>query len=148
MDPADQPQESSPEESQNQQPEVTQKPAQAFVSPRPKRSYKKLLLIVAVVLLIGATAFIFWTLGRHSSKTSNNITSRTTNNTPATKASSTANTAANLPGVQLDPNKNYGNKYADGLLPVGDGKYVTDAAKQGYVYVCHANFVPAGQAGA
>jgi len=39
-------------------------------------------------------------------------------------------------GPQLDTTKNYGNKYANNLLPVGDGKYVTDAPKQGYVYAC------------
>jgi hypothetical protein len=48
----------------------------------------------------------------------------------------------------LDPNKNYGNKYADGLLPEGDSKYITSTAKKGYVYVCQANFVPSSQAGA
>ena len=31
----------------------------------------------------------------------------------------------------LDPTKNYGNEYADGILPVGDGKYVTDGAQAG-----------------
>lgn len=29
-------------------------------------------------------------------------------------------------------------KYADGTVPLGDGKYVTDAPKKGYVYLCHA----------
>jgi len=51
-------------------------------------------------------------------------------------------------GLVLDTTKNYGNKYKNGVLPVGDSKYVTDAAKKGYVYECSANFVPAGQAGA
>jgi hypothetical protein len=32
--------------------------------------------------------------------------------------------------------KNYGNKYANGLLPVGDGKYETSGPKLGYVYAC------------
>ena len=45
----------------------------------------------------------------------------------------------------LDPTKDYGNEYADGILPVGDGKYVTDAPKQGSVYVCR---VPSGGGGA
>jgi prepilin-type N-terminal cleavage/methylation domain-containing protein len=31
------------------------------------------------------------------------------------------------------------NKYADGILPLGDGKYVTSAPKKGYVYLCNAN---------
>ncbi len=51
-------------------------------------------------------------------------------------------------GLKLDPAKNYGDKYANGLLPVGDSKYTTSGAKKGYVYMCNANFVPAGQAGA
>jgi hypothetical protein len=50
--------------------------------------------------------------------------------------------------LSLDPAKNYGDKYADGILPVGDNKYVTDAAKKGSIYMCRANFVPASQAGA
>lgn len=41
-------------------------------------------------------------------------------------------------GVQLDPSKNYGNKYTSGLLPVGDNKMVTDAAKTGNIYACSA----------
>lgn len=30
------------------------------------------------------------------------------------------------------------NKYADGNVPLGDYKYVTDAPKKGYMYLCHA----------
>ncbi len=48
----------------------------------------------------------------------------------------------------LDPTKNYGNKYQNGILPVGDNKYSTTSAKKGSVYLCRANFVPASQAGA
>lgn len=38
--------------------------------------------------------------------------------------------------LQLDPKKSYGNRYAAGLLPVGDGKYSTATAAKGTVYVC------------
>ena len=31
------------------------------------------------------------------------------------------------------------DKYADGNLPLGDKKYVTDTPTKGYVYLCHAN---------
>lgn len=55
---------------------------------------------------------------------------------------------AKTEGLQVNATKNYGNKYANGILPVGDNKYVTAGPKGGYVYLCHANFVPAGQAGA
>jgi hypothetical protein len=34
--------------------------------------------------------------------------------------------------------KQYGDKYANGILPVGDGKYVTSAPQVGYIYTCTA----------
>ena len=36
----------------------------------------------------------------------------------------------------LDPTHDYGDRYADGILPVGDGKAVTDGPSKGYVYLC------------
>lgn len=48
----------------------------------------------------------------------------------------TKSSAPKVQGLQLDTGKSYGNKYADGVLPVGDGKYTTSAPKQGYVYAC------------
>ncbi len=65
---------------------------------------------------------------------------------PASPAATPTPTAVS--GVVLDPAKSYGDKYANGLLPVGDNKYVTAGAKKGSVYLCQANFVPSGQAGA
>ena len=39
----------------------------------------------------------------------------------------------------VDPLAGLGsNKYASGVLPLGDYKYVTDAPKKGYVYLCRA----------
>jgi hypothetical protein len=38
--------------------------------------------------------------------------------------------------VVLDPDEEFGDDYADGVLPVGDGKYRTDRAAKGYVYAC------------
>lgn len=35
------------------------------------------------------------------------------------------------------------NKYSDGNVPLGDGKYVTSGPKKGYVYLCHVP--PTGQ---
>jgi hypothetical protein len=55
---------------------------------------------------------------------------------PAPAAAATTPPASKVQGLQLDAKKNYGNKYSSGILPVGDNKYVTDEAKQGYVYVC------------
>jgi YHYH protein len=37
----------------------------------------------------------------------------------------------------LDRSHDYGNKYSDGILPVGDGKVVLDGPKQGYIYLCN-----------
>ena len=45
----------------------------------------------------------------------------------------------------LDTSKNYGNKYANGILPVGDSKYVTDTPTVGSIYLCRA---PGGGGGA
>lgn len=39
-------------------------------------------------------------------------------------------------GLVLDAKKNYGNKYANGMLPVGDSHYTTDKPKAGYIYAC------------
>jgi hypothetical protein len=38
--------------------------------------------------------------------------------------------------LTLDPGHDYGDKYSNGLLPVGDGRYRTSGARKGYVYVC------------
>jgi hypothetical protein len=38
--------------------------------------------------------------------------------------------------LTLDPGKNYGDIFKDGVVPVGDGKYKTDVAKQGYFDAC------------
>jgi hypothetical protein len=38
--------------------------------------------------------------------------------------------------LTLDSTVDYGNLYADSLLPVGDNKYVLDEARKGFVYVC------------
>lgn len=59
-----------------------------------------------------------------------------TKNTSTPASTKSTQPAAEVQGVQLATAKNYGNKYANGILPVGDGKYVTDGAKAGYVYVC------------
>lgn len=51
-------------------------------------------------------------------------------------------------GLMLDLSKRYGDKYQNGILPVGDKKYSTTGAKKGSIYLCRTNFVPEGQAGA
>src|SRR5204863_4875154 len=62
----------------------------------------------------------------------------------ATTTSKGAAPSGRVTDLKLDPEHDYGNKYANGILPVGDSKYVTDAPKKGSVYLCRT---PQGQAG-
>ena len=62
----------------------------------------------------------------------------------ATTTSKAGADSGRVTDLKLDPAHHYGNKYANGVLPVGDGNYVTDATKKGSVYLCRA---PQGQAG-
>lgn len=50
-----------------------------------------------------------------------------------------------LPAVVLDPDGGYGDRYADGILPVGDEKWTLTDPAVGTVYLCR---VPDEQAGA
>jgi hypothetical protein len=96
------------------------------------------LCVVVLALVVGA----FWLLGKQSATPKQSASTTKTTTTTSTQ------TTPPVSGLQLGTKKNYGNKYANGLLPVGDSKYATDAAKKGYIYMCNAKFVPAGQAGA
>jgi hypothetical protein len=92
-------------------------------------SSRKWFKILLLVLVIGVAAGAGWWFGTHNNKTVEQpktvqSTTQTTESTPKVE------------GLQLDPNKNYGDKYANGLLPVGDGKYDKTSAKAGSVYVC------------
>jgi hypothetical protein len=77
--------------------------------------------------------------------TQKNISGKTSDSVSST---STINQSKTIGGLQLNPHTLYGDKYAKGILPVGDKKYVTDTPKKGNIYLCKANFVPDGQAGA
>ncbi len=97
----------------------------------PKKDYKKLMIVATIIFLllaIGATAYVL------SQSTKKAVTS--TSLKTSTKTSVKPTVAANLPGIQLDSTKNYGNKYANGILPVGDNQYSSAAAKIGSVYAC------------
>ncbi|HVS67620.1 MAG TPA: YHYH protein [Mycobacteriales bacterium] len=52
--------------------------------------------------------------------------------------------------LTLDTSHDYGNKYSDGVLPVGDGKYTSSGAKKGYIYACsqYASSLSSGNGGA
>ncbi len=113
-------------------------PTTPVVPPEPvvvrvSKSYKNLWIALAVIAALLLAGGGFW-LGLRQSKTT-----KTTSTTPAsssTAASKASDQNTVKQGLQLDTSKNYGNKYADGLLPVGDGKYSTSAPKAGTVYVC------------
>jgi hypothetical protein len=103
---------------------------------KPKRSKKGLLLLV--VLLIAAAGGAYWYFGVHKKA-------------PVATPQAAIVKKTNTPTVlKLDPAKNYGNKYASGLLPVGDAKYVTDTPKNGSVYACsqYAQNLKSDQGGA
>lgn len=88
-------------------------------------------LVVIIVLLLGG---LLWAVA----------TGKRQDNSQTDTAQTQANTATETPsavgqkveGLQLDPNKDYGDTYADGVLPVGDNKYATSGAKKGYLYAC------------
>ncbi|HVX58637.1 MAG TPA: YHYH protein [Candidatus Saccharimonadales bacterium] len=99
---------------------------------RRRLPYKRFFFVILGLVIVGAIAFGVWDW-QFNKPARPAVT--VINNAP-TQASQTGTTASNLPGLKLDSTKNYGNKYADGLLPVGDGKYVTTAPKTGYIYTC------------
>jgi hypothetical protein len=94
----------------------------------PKNNKKKFLTVLAVILLIAAAAAAYY----FNRPTAGN----TISSTPAAANNMKSAGSSQTQSLQLDSAKNYGDKYANGLLPVGDGKYATDAAKAGYIYAC------------
>lgn len=90
--------------------------------------------IVAVAIVLAALAAGFW-LGMHRTATPTK-TATTTKQSTTTSSDTMSTTTTNAQGLQLDTAKSYGNKYSDGILPVGDGKYAATGAQTGYVYVC------------
>jgi hypothetical protein len=104
-------------------PEVTV--SSAPPAPEPKRGWLKILASILVIIIVAIAA---WSLGHNGSGAND---AATTSSSPKSSVSTN-----NQGPLTLDTKKDYGNKYADGILPVGDGKYTTDGAKQGYGYAC------------
>src|SRR5690348_16785528 len=88
------------------------------------------LSVVLTVLLVAALV----ACSDSSSTSTGTSASRASASSSVASASGTQPDGATL---TLDPAKDYGDRYADGILPVGDNHYTTDAAKQGYVFLCH-----------
>lgn len=81
-------------------------------------------------LFLGVTA-LFGGIAHNASQVVSHITENTT-------------TAAQVTYTQEQLLSMASDKYANGDLPLGDKKFVTDAPKKGYVYLCHANTDPSG----
>jgi len=96
-------------------------------------------------LRLAAAAVVVVALVACGSSSPNSSRARPTTTTAASTTTTSSNSGDSAGTLVLDTGKNYGDKYADGLLPVGDNKYTTDAPKQGSVYVCRA---PIGGGGA
>lgn len=123
---------------------VTTPPASMVVgSGGPKRKWKRLTIICGALVLVTGLCAAFWLLGKNSKPKQ----ATTQSSTQSPQVSNNSQTAQ---GLTLDTSKNYGDKYASGLLPVGDSKYVSDAAKKGYVYTCsqYAQNLKTNQGGA
>jgi len=140
-----------PEEITESQPISPTPPGQIILpgeSPdQERRPSKKVIIALSVIVAIVYCALLVTIFHKPKKAPATNV-APTSAATVNQVSKSTAQNTPKVEGLQLDTTKNYGNKYANGLLPVGDSKYVTDTGKKGNIYVCHANFVPAGQAGA
>jgi hypothetical protein len=82
-------------------------------------------LVFSMVVLAGIVTAAALYFGKNTASTA-----------PSVNAKSTKTTSSSIQGVQLNTYKDYGNKYASGVVPVGDGKYKTSGAQQGYIYAC------------
>ncbi len=134
LDPLPSPSNTSP----NPQPPVVAPP------PHHKRYIALIIVAVLAMLLLAGGVFGWMLVHKKVNQVGANIPKGLSTPSPPT---STAEPA--VAGLQLDSAKNYGNKYADGLLPVGDNKYVTNGGQKGSIYLCSAGaLVPASQAGA
>jgi hypothetical protein len=119
----------------------TAQPAPAQ-EPRPGGRRPSPMLVISAGAVVAALCVCAWVV--LGSRGASEVASR------RTPSASTSTPAAQVAGLKLAAGKNYGNKFANGMLPVGDGKYETAGAKKGYVYACaqYAQNLGADQGGA
>jgi hypothetical protein len=113
----------------------------APVTPVVHPEHSRLTIVLGATALVLAVAGGAWAYMSFVAAPKASVTGTHASPSPSVSAVTAAS------GIDLKA-KNYGDKYAKGLLPVGDNHYTTTGAKQGYVYLCKNNFVPASQAGA
>lgn len=100
-------------------------------SPGSINPYKRILIVIGAIILVGITALVTAILLRMMQPPVQQAVAPQSLSTTVNKPKEN-----HLNTLELEPTKQYGNKYADGLLPVGDNKYVTDVAKKGHLYLC------------
>jgi hypothetical protein len=112
-------------------PEDAQPPAATIAAPAtPRHEWLRVAIIFLILLLLTAGS---WALFNHYE---NQLAQKANQLAAAQKTHKTTVKTKPILGLQLDTAKNYGNKYANGILPVGDGKYSTSTAAKGTVYAC------------
>jgi hypothetical protein len=148
-EPQDSPPESDSQEAPAPQDPITSMPipsTETFVLPK-RRSLRKLWrFLLVLTVLVGVGLFLHLKYGLLNSDTRfYKVTLPLSQQKSGLKSNS-----SNTKGLVLDTSKNYGNKYADGILPVGDYKYSSSGAKKGFVYACsgYANNLKSDQGGA
>jgi hypothetical protein len=114
------------------QPEPSTPPASASPTPivskdKDPRRRRKLLLIGGLIIVLAAAGAAYWVNHNHKVTAPKVTVIKRAHKSPT-----------KVQGLQLDEKKNYGDKYANGLLPVGDSKYSSATAQKGTVYVCSA----------
>ena len=111
--------------------------------PRSKSLQGKMRLIGVslAALLIGFGVTSGYLLNLKDLSNGSEVTQKSTASSIKNERADTAEPSAQIPvlsetSLKLDESRQYGDKYASGILPVGDGKYTTDAPKVGYIYSC------------
>jgi hypothetical protein len=122
-------------------PAILPAPPAPPVPPVPPKKRGRLGLTIIIALILAALSALAWYVYPH-------FANAPSSDNPSSKATASPSPSPAVAAGELDPNHNYGDKYANGLLPVGDNQYTTAAAQKGKIYLCRTNFVPAGQAGA
>src|ERR1700712_198943 len=111
------------------------------------KEHSKLLLSIFIpVAVAGLTVLLLFLLMPHKSTVVSTDTSKPST-TKGTDTSVSTTPEVTVAGLQLDTTKKYGDKYASGILPVGDNKYSTTSTSKGTVYLCHAPNSGEGGAG-